>query len=137
MSGNRGAFYIRAEDVDSSDSFRVPGDRTGFTPDDTKNPSQPSYHVDNERTDISKQYYVHVWNGWDIEVGTVKVKGSRYNDEGMVKGVTDQSKNNLQPGTGTGFESDTGHYFLEVEISGLTMAPANGVLEIVFQHRYR
>ena len=131
-----GAFYIKAEDIDSKDSFKVPGDKTGYSPDDTKNPDQKSYKIDGKRRKRAKQYYVHVWNGWDENI-QVQVRGSRFSDSEMSKSVVEQSEQLVESGSGHGFESDTGHSYIEVKISGLTDAPSSGVLEITFQDRYR
>jgi len=137
MASNRGAFYIKAEDVSSTDSFKVPGDRTGYTPDDTKNPEQLSYSIDEHRTDISKQYYVHVKNGWDANVD-VSLNGSSFEDKEMNKAILEQTSKTVSSGGGVqGFEDDTGHSFLEVEITNISGVPTEGVLEIVIQSRYR
>ena len=131
-----GAFYIKAENIDSTDSFKVPGDRAGHSPDDTKNPDQDSYRVDGKRRKHAKHYYIHVWNGWDEEI-SVQVRGSRFSDSEMEKTVVEQQKQIIPEASGRGFESDTGHSYIEVEINGLTDAPSSGVLEITFQDRCR
>lgn len=133
---NNGAFWIPAEDVTTTDSFKVPGDKTGEKPSGELNESQPSYNLDNKQKQYAKQYYIHIWNDWDVDV-KVRIRGSRFNDEEMSKSVIDQERTEIKAGKGCGFESDTGHSYLEVEVLGLTEPPTEGKLEITVQQRYR
>jgi len=133
---NNGAFYIKAEDVNSTDSFTVPGDRTGFSPKIEKNPPQPSYSSDNRQRRHGKSYYVHIYNGWDVRVNPV-LYGSSYEDSEMRKPVLEQNNSKIETGKSLVFESDTGHSYLEIKIRELVEPPTEGKLEIVFQDRFR
>jgi len=145
MSDNRGAFYIPAEDKNDGEPFRVPGDLTGNSPDGKKNPPQSSYSVDNRQRKHSKGYYVHIYNGWDVDIKLV-LYGSSYDDSEMRKSVIEQNNTELDSGDRIVFESDTGHSYLELQVNNLIEAPTqsgaenlglNGNLEVVFQDRFR
>jgi len=133
---NNGAFYIPAEDKNDDNSFVVPGDQTGESPEGTDNPDQLSYSVDNRQKQHGKGYYVHVKNGWDVDMKLV-LYGSSFDDREMRKPVIEQNNSELEPGEQLAFESDTGHSFLELEINNLINPPTSGTLEVVFQDRYR
>lgn len=133
---NNGAFYISASDIESTDSFTVPNEEAGETPDGTTHETQASYSVDNRQKKHAKGYYIHIYNNWDVKI-KASVYGSSYDDREMRKKVLEQDNTELEPGEAFAFEEDTGHSFIEVEISNLIAAPTSGTLEIVFQDRYR
>jgi len=135
MSGNRGAFYIPAADITDSNVFVVPGDETGETPRGTENPGQESYHIDDGNSVVAKRYYVHVKNGWDVDID-VSLNGSSFDDSDMIKAVKEQVNNTIASDDKFVFEDSTGHSYLEVQVEpGST--PGNGKLEVVIQSRYR
>jgi len=135
MSENRGAFYILAEDITDSNVFVVPGDQVGETPRGTENPSQESYHIDEHNSTVAKRYYVHVKNGWDVDID-VSLNGSSFDDSDMSKAVKEQVSNTIASDDKFVFEDSTGHSYLEVQIDpGST--PTSGKLEVVIQSRYR
>ena len=133
---NNGAFWIPAEDKTDKNSFSIPGDLAGESPEGTDNPVQPSYHLDEDRTDIAKQYYVHIWNGWDVSV-EAKVRGSRYNDESMTEAVDDVEQELIPSQSGHGWDQDSGHSHIDVFIRELSDIPSTGKLKVTIQHRYR
>lgn len=142
---NNGAFYIPAEDKNDGESFFVPTDLAGETPEGTDNPSQASYNLEEHRKDIATGYYVHIHNGWDVDIKLV-LYGSSYEDGEMRKEVIEQNNTELDPGDSVVFESDTGHSFLRLKVNNLIEAPTqsgaealglDGNLEVVFQGRYR
>lgn len=136
MSENRGAFYIPAEDITTTNKFFVPKDKAGETPQGNDNPTQSSYSLDDGRRDIAKQYYVHVHNDLDVDV-EIGLKGSSFDDEEMNKAVQEQTLQTVSSGQVEVLESDTGHSYLEVEVDNFTAVPSSGTLEIVMQNRFR
>lgn len=136
MTENRGAFYIPAEDLTTTDSFTVPGDKTGETPEGTENPAQESYHIDNSQTRHGKEYHVHIKNGWDINI-QAGIDGSPFDDREMRKPVREQGPEKIRSGGEAVFESKTGHSYLQVNVQNLTSVPSTGVLEIIIQERFR
>lgn len=136
MSDNTGAFYIPAEDKTDDTDFTVPGDQVGETPKGTDNEPQASYHLDRHHSQVAKHYYIHIYNDWDIDMD-VGVKGSSFEDEEMDKAMVEQAEQQIASGDVRGFESDTGHSFIEVEFTNLPKMPTTGTLEVVIQVRYR
>jgi len=136
MSENSGAFYIPASDVISTDSFNIPSDQAGETPNGTPNDTQLSYSIDNRQKQHGKGYYVHIYNGWDISLKLL-VNGSSYDDEEMRKSVVEQNNTELAPGESVAFEEDTMHSFVDLLVKDIVSVPTEGKLEVVFQDRYR
>jgi len=136
MTDNRGAFYIPASDVTSTDSFNVPSDQSGETPEGTNQDTQLSYSIDNLQKKHGKGYYVHIFNGWDTSF-KLKVNGSSYDDREMRKSVVEQNNTELDPGESVAFEEDTMHSFIDLLVKDIVSVPTEGKLEVVFQDRYR
>lgn len=133
---NNGAFYIRAEDKNDTNDFKVPGDLTGESPDGSENPAQSSYSIDNKQRQHGKFYYIHIKNGWDVDVET-GVNGSSYDDPEMNKSVVEQPVQKLSSKSREVIEDETGHSVIELAVENITSVPSSGTLEIVFQDRYR
>lgn len=132
---NTGTFYIDADQKNDKSGFRVPGDLTGNKPSGEKNNSQPSYDLERGSKKHEKQYYIHIYNGWDVKV-TGSLRGTRFNDSEMTKPVNHDNNQEINSNQTYVFEGRTGHSYIDLFFNSLTEIPTSGTLEVTFQHRY-
>lgn len=130
---NNGAFYIDATARNNNDAFRVPSEEAGVTPEGTPNPDQESYNLDRNDKSWAKQYYVHVKNGWDVEVD-YEIRGSSFEDSTMNKDVVDKAATSIPSEEHKSCSAKTGHSYIEVVINP-NQTPSSGTLEVVIQGR--
>lgn len=116
-------FVINNADSDGS-VFAVPGDEPG-TPE--------SYQIDDQDKGEQYVWYVHVQNGYDVDVD-VTIKGSHYQDAAMANAASDGATETVSSGTVDFFDGTTKHSFIELEVDPLA-DPTSGDLTVTFQKR--
>lgn len=105
-------------------AFTVPGDEPGDT---------DSVLSESESGGGDYHSYVHVANGWDVNVD-VTLQGSHYLDESMADPVDDGATETIASGASGAFDTEVGHSYLQVSVTPAS-APTSGDLVVTFQSR--
>lgn len=120
-------YTIANGDRSDNSAFTVPGDEDGGAGDD-------SVELDYHGTDDAVDSYVHVENGWDVNVD-VTVRGSHYLDSTMASAADDGSSVAVSSGGSTDFfDVTSGHAYLELNVNPAG-TPTSGDLTVTFQSR--
>jgi hypothetical protein len=116
-------FTIDAADRADASIFNVPQDEPG---------TEDSVVVDDISSHHVQHWYVHVENGFDVNVDVI-VKGSHYLDETLSSAVDDEVAKTVNSGTNTFLEGE-GHSYIGANIDPAT-TPSTGTLTVTFQTR--
>jgi len=116
-------FTVSNADSDGT-TFAIPGDEPG-TP--------ASYEIDDADHSVAYQWYVHINNGFDVDVD-VTIRGSHYQDGSMANSSADGATETVSSGTVDFFDGTTGHSFIELGVDPAA-DPTSGDLVVTFQRR--
>jgi hypothetical protein len=116
-------FVIGNAETDGT-AFTVPGEKPG-TPE--------SYEVDNADNADTYKWYVHIDNGYDVDVD-VTIQGSHYQDSSLTSAAADGATETISSGGVDFFDGTTLHSFIELEVDPLS-DPTSGDLTVTFQRR--
>lgn len=116
-------FTINNADSDGT-AFAIPGDKPG-TP--------QSYQIDDPDKSQSYEWYVHINNGYDVDVD-VTIYGSHYQDAAMDNPSSDGATETVSAGGIDFFDGTTNHSFIELKVDPLA-DPTSGDLVVTFQKR--
>lgn len=121
-----GQYTISSGDRADASAFDVPGDEPG---------TDDSYPLDRQDNTPSKRAYVHINNGFDVNVD-VTLRGSHYLDSTMSNAADDGSTVTISNGAVDFFDVSTGHSFIEINVDPAN-TPTSGDLVVTFQVRDR
>lgn len=119
-------YTIGNGDRTDNSAFDVPGDEDGGEGD-------TSFQVDSETTGPAKRWYIHIDNGWDVNVD-VTPQGSHAFDESMSSSGEDGNSVTVSNDDVDFIDGETGHSFLELNVNPAS-TPTSGELVITFQSR--
>lgn len=107
-------------------AFTVPGDEDGGE-------GEESVTIETSGGGGRRRAYVHVDNGWDVDVD-VTLQGSHTYDSGMASAVDDGAAETVSSGTTGAFDTEVGHSYIQVSVTP-AVAPTSGDLTVTFQAR--
>lgn len=116
-------FTINNADSDGT-AFTVPGDEPG---------TQPSYEIDEDEKADQYVWYIHVNNGFDVDVD-VTVEGSHYQDSTLANAASDGATETVSAGAIDFFDGTTKHSFIGLQVDPVA-DPTSGDLVVTFQRR--
>jgi len=122
-----GQYIVSNTDRSDANAFTVPGDEDGGSGDS-------SYQVEPETQWQRQHLYVHINNGWDVNVD-VTLQGSHTFDESMSNPADDGSAETINSGGNVGlFDTEVGHSYAQINVDPAG-TPTSGELTITFQNR--
>lgn len=114
-------YSVPNEDV-GAETFAVPGDVT----------DDAAFELEKTK-DAPYQWYIHVHNGFNEQIKAI-IQGTHYANGAIQNPVDESSEETLNPDQSTVFSGETGHSFLQTQIT--TVAdPTQGALEVTYQSR--
>lgn len=119
-------YVIDNSDRADSNAFNVPGDEDGGEGD-------ASFAVGEDDRGQSFDQYVHIDNGWDVNVD-VTLRGSHFKDSAMDNAADDGTAITISNSSTDFIDSTSSHTYLELNVDPAG-TPTSGQLTITFQSR--